>query len=136
VPAWRKGWKTVFQVKVIERNPVTAKRLSEQLDRAIVLHGDAADENLLRQENIEHVDVYCAVTNDDEANILSAMQAKRMGARKVMALINLLSYVELVESSGIIDVAISPQQATIGSLLTPCTARRCGEGAFTAARRG
>ncbi len=107
-----------FQVKVIERNPVMARRLSEQLSRAIVLQGDAAEENLLRQENIEHVDVYCAVTHDDEANILSAMQAKRMGARKVMALINLVSYVDLVESSGIIDIAISPQQATIGSLLT------------------
>jgi hypothetical protein len=92
--------------------------LSEQLSRAIVLQGDAADENLLRQENIENVDVFCAVTNDDEANILSAMLAKRMGARKVMALINRVSYVDLVESSGIIDVAISPQQATIGSLLT------------------
>jgi len=112
------GLEDRFQVKIIERSQTTSKRLSEQLSRSIVLHGDAADENLLRQENIEHVDVYCAVTNDDEANILSAMQAKRMGARKVMALINLLSYVELVESSGIIDVAISPQQATIGSLLT------------------
>jgi len=107
-----------FQVKVIERDPVIARRLSEQLSRAIVLQGDAADENLLRQENIEQMDVFCAVTNDDEANILSAMLAKRMGARKVMALINLVSYVDLVESSGIIDVAISPQQATIGSLLT------------------
>ncbi len=112
------GLEERFQVKIIERNPETSKRLSEQLSRAIVLQGDAADENLLRQENIEQVDVYCAVTNDDEANILSAMQAKRMGARKVMALINLVSYVDLVESSGIIDVAISPQQATIGSLLT------------------
>jgi trk system potassium uptake protein TrkA len=107
-----------FQVKVIERNPETGRRLCERLSRAIVLQGDAADENLLRQENIEHVDVFCAVTNDDEANILSAMLAKRMGARKVMALINRVSYVELVESSGIIDIAISPQQATIGSLLT------------------
>ena len=78
-----------FQVKVIERDPVMARRLSEQLSRAIVLQGDAADENLLRQENIDHMDVFCAVTNDDEANILSAMLAKRMGARKVMALINL-----------------------------------------------
>ena len=106
-----------FQVKVIEHNPVTSRRLSEQLSRAIVLQGDAADENLLRQENIENMDVFCAVTNDDEVNILSAMLAKRMGARKVMALINRVSYVDLVESSGIIDIAISPQQATIGSLL-------------------
>ena len=106
-----------FQVKVIEHHAETARHLSEQLSRAIVLHGDAADEDLLRQESIENVDVFCAVTNADEANILSAMLAKRMGAHKVMALINRVSYVDLVESSGIIDVAISPQQATIGSLL-------------------
>ncbi|MCB1821955.1 MAG: Trk system potassium transporter TrkA [Candidatus Competibacteraceae bacterium] len=112
------GLEDRFQVKVIEHNSATARRLSEQLSRAIVLQGDAADENLLRQENIENMDVFCAVTNDDEANILSAMLAKRMGAHKVMALINRVSYVDLVESSGIIDVAISPQQATIGSLLT------------------
>ena len=111
------GLEEKFQVKLIERDPETARCLSEQLSRAIVLQGDAADENLLRQENIEDVDVFCAVTNDDEANILSAMLAKRMGAHKVMALINRVSYVDLVESSGIIDVAISPQQATIGSLL-------------------
>jgi trk system potassium uptake protein TrkA len=81
-----------------------------------VLHGDAADEALLLEENIEKTDVFCAVTNDDEANILSAMLAKRLGARKVMALINRPAYVDLVQS-GPIDVAISPQQATIGSLL-------------------
>jgi len=106
-----------FQVKVIEHNPLKAKRISEQLTRTIVLQGDAADEDLLLEENIEHTDVFCAVTNDDEANILSAMLAKRLGARKVMSLINRPSYVDLVESSGIIDVAISPQQATIGTLL-------------------
>jgi trk system potassium uptake protein TrkA len=72
---------------------------------------------LLLEENIENTDVFCALTNDDEANILSSMLAKRLGARKVMSLINRASYVDLVES-GIIDIAISPQQATIGSLLT------------------
>ncbi|MCK5640121.1 MAG: NAD-binding protein, partial [Gammaproteobacteria bacterium] len=66
---------------------------------------------------IENTDIFCALTNDDEANILSAMLAKRKGARKVMALINRTSYVDLVESSEI-DIALSPQQATIGSLLT------------------
>ncbi len=107
-----------FQVKIIERNPIIARRISEKLSRTIVLGGDAADESLLLEENIEHTDVFCAVTNDDEANILSAMLAKRLGARKVMSLINRPSYVDLVEASGTIDVAISPQQATIGSLLT------------------
>ncbi len=81
-----------------------------------MLLGDAADEELLLDENIENTDVFCALTNDDEANILSAMLAKRMGARKVMSLINRAAYVDLVQSS-IIDIAISPQQATIGSLL-------------------
>jgi len=105
-----------YQVKIIEHNLKTSKELSEKLDRSIVLYGDAADEELLLEENIENCDVFCALTNDDEANILSAMLAKRMGAKKVMALINRAAYVDLVQS-GIIDIAISPQQATIGSLL-------------------
>jgi trk system potassium uptake protein TrkA len=105
-----------YQVKIIDHNAVRSKDISEQLEKTIVLFGDAADEELLLDENIEHTDVFVAVTNDDEANILSAMLAKRLGARKVMALINRTSYVDLVQS-GIIDIAISPQQATIGSLL-------------------
>jgi trk system potassium uptake protein TrkA len=106
-----------YQVKIIERNEDRTRLLSEKLDKAIVLLGDAADEELLLDENIENTDVFCALTNDEEANILSAMLAKRLGARKVMSLINRASYVDLVQSQ-IIDIAISPQQATIGSLLT------------------
>ncbi len=106
-----------YQVKLIERDKVRAQKISEQLEKTIVLQGNAADEELLLEENIENTDVFCAVTNDDEANILSAMLAKQLGARKVMALINRAAYVDLVES-GSIDIAISPQQATIGSLLT------------------
>ena len=106
-----------YQVKIIERQQERARMLSEILDKTIVLLGDAADEELLLEENIENTDVFCALTNDEEANILSAMLAKRLGARKVMSLINRASYVNLVQS-GTIDVAISPQQATIGSLLT------------------
>ncbi len=106
-----------FRVKIIERDPERARTVAEELRNTIVLQGDAADEDLLLEENIEDTDVFCAVTNDDEANILSAMLAKRLGARKVMALINRASYVDLVEA-GTIDVAISPQQATIGTLLT------------------
>ncbi|MEA5445078.1 Trk system potassium transporter TrkA [Gammaproteobacteria bacterium AB-CW1] len=103
-------------VKLIERDKDRARKLSEQLDKTIVLHGDAADEELLRDENIEATDVFCGVTNAEEANILSSMLAKHLGARKTMALINRPSYVDLVQS-GAIDIAISPQQVTIGSLL-------------------
>ena len=104
------------QVKLIERDARRARRISELLDKAIVLHGDAADEELLIEENIDSVDVFAAMTNSEEANILSAMLARRLGAGKVMALINKPSYTELVES-GSIDIAVSPQTITIGSLL-------------------
>lgn len=104
------------QVKLIERDPVRARQISERLAKAIVLVGDAADEELLLEENIDSTDIFCALTNAEEANILSAMLAKRLGANKVLALINRPSYAELMES-GNIDVAISPQQITIGSLL-------------------
>ncbi|HNP35742.1 MAG TPA: Trk system potassium transporter TrkA [Woeseiaceae bacterium] len=104
------------QVKIIERDPKRARQISEQVNKAIVLVGDAADEELLLEENVDNVDVFCALTNSEEANILSSMLAKRLGAHKVMALINRPSYVDLVES-GSIDIAISPQQVTIGSLL-------------------
>lgn len=104
------------QVKIIEKFRDRARVLSEQLSHTVVLWGDAANENLLLEENIEDVDVFCAVTNDDEANILSAMLAKRLGAKKALALINRLSYVDLVEGSAI-DIAISPQQSTVSALL-------------------
>jgi len=105
------------QVKLIERDTKRARKISEILKSTTVLHGDAADEELLLEENIDNTDVFAALTNSEEANILSAMLAKRLGAHKVMALINKPSYSELIES-GSIDVAISPQIITIGSLLT------------------
>jgi trk system potassium uptake protein len=104
------------QVKLIERDLRRARKASEILENAIVLNGDAADEELLIEENIDSADVFAALTNSEEANILSAMLAKRLGAHKVMALINKPSYADLMES-GSIDIAISPQTITIGSLL-------------------
>jgi len=104
-------------VKIIERDPVRAEAIAEELSKTIVLVGDCADATLLREESVENTDVYCVLTNEDEANILSALQAKRMGAKKVIAIINRPSYVDLMES-GAIDIAVSPQQITIGSLLT------------------
>ena len=102
-------------VKIIERDPVRAEEIAEELSKTIVLVGDCTDAGLLREEAVESTDVYCVLTNDDEANILSALQAKRMGAKKVIAIINRPSYVDLMGSS--IDIAVSPQQITIGSLL-------------------
>ncbi|WP_022960802.1 Trk system potassium transporter TrkA [Halopseudomonas pelagia] len=106
-----------YNVRIIEKNKSRADYLSQNLDKTIVLHGSASDKELLIEENIEDVDIFCALTNDDEANIMSSMLAKRLGARKVMALINNPAYVDLVQG-GEIDIAISPSQATIGTLLT------------------
>ncbi len=106
-----------YNVKLIDHNPIRSEEIANELDNTLVILGDAADEELLQEEGIEKVDVFCALTNDDEANILSSMLAKSMGARKVMTLINRAAYVDLIQS-GNIDIAISPQQATIGTLLT------------------
>lgn len=106
-----------YQVKVIEQDAKRASYISEHLDRAIVLHGEASQRELLIEESIEDTDVFLALTNDDEANIMSSLLAKRLGAKKVMAIINNPAYVDLVQG-GEIDIAISPQLATIGSMLT------------------
>ncbi|MFT6903396.1 MAG: trk system potassium uptake protein TrkA [Oleiphilaceae bacterium] len=106
-----------YQVKLIETNYERCVELSETLEKTFVLHGNAANKDMLLEENIEETDVFIAVTNDDEANIMASMLAKRIGARKVMALISNPDYVDLIQG-GEIDIAISPQQTTIGSLLT------------------
>jgi trk system potassium uptake protein TrkA len=106
-----------YQVKILERNAERANQLSCELNKTIVLLGDTADEDLLLNENIDQMDVFCALTNDDEANILSSMLVKRLGTRKVMSIINRHAYVDLMESEGTIDVAISPQQITLSGLL-------------------
>jgi trk system potassium uptake protein len=106
-----------YSVKVLERSRERTKALAESLSNSIVLIGDCADEDLLREENIDQTDIYCALTNDDEANILSAMLAKRLGCPRVVALINRPAYAELVEGSSI-DIAVSPQQVTLSALLT------------------
>ncbi len=106
-----------YSVKLVEADKSRNDFAAGALSNSLVLWGDAANQELMVEENMREMDVYCALTNDDEANILSAMLAKRMGARKIMSLINRPAYVDLVEHD-IIDVAISPQQITIGALLT------------------
>ncbi|OYW39154.1 MAG: Trk system potassium transport protein TrkA [Hydrogenophilales bacterium 12-61-10] len=122
-----------YDVKLIDHNKVTTVALAEQLHRTLVLTGDATDEELLEQENIESMDVFCALTNDDEDNIMSALLAKRMGAQRVIALINRSAYVDLVQG-GEIDIAISPAQATVGPLLSKI--RRGDMAAVHSLRRG
>lgn len=105
-----------YSVKLIEHNPQRALDLAEHLQYTTVLQGDASDEELLIEGHIDQIDVFVAVTHNDEVNIMSSMLAKKLGAKKVMVLIQRNAYIDLVQNS-VIDIAISPQQATLSALL-------------------
>jgi hypothetical protein len=112
--SWSKDYKPDISMHVRPVGEVIIEENRSSLD--VWVHFDAKYKLEVVEENIDSCDVFCALTNSEEANILSAMLAKRLGAAKVMALINKPSYAEIVQS-GMIDVAISPQTVTIGSLL-------------------
>lgn len=105
------------EVKLIERDKKRCEYLASQLPSSVlILQGDGADEDLLLEENVGDMDLFLALTSDDEDNIMSAMLAKRLGARRVMSLINRRAYADMMQGSTI-DIAISPAQAVIGELL-------------------
>ena len=122
-----------YNIKIIEYSTDRAKFLAEKLNRAVVLRGSATDQELLLDENIDKTDVFLALTNDDETNIMASLLAKRLGAKKVMTLINNPVYADLMQG-GEIDVAISPQQATTSSLLAHV--RRADTESVHSLRRG
>jgi trk system potassium uptake protein TrkA len=106
-----------YQIKIIERNKKRCEYVATQTaSSTLVFNGDATDEDLLHDENVSEMDLFLALTNDDENNIMSALLAKRLGARRTIALINRKAYGDLMQGSQI-DVAISPAQAVIGELL-------------------
>ena len=120
-------------VKIIEHNPERAEAIADEVKNTVVLNGDAADADLLQQENIESTDIFCAITQNDEINILSAMVAKSLGAKRVMALVNRRVYLERLEHEDI-DVVIAPRVATVGSILAHI--RRGGVVSVHSLRRG
>lgn len=104
------------EVKVIESNAARAELIATRFSTALVLRGEATDENVLAQENIDEMDMFLALTNDDEDNIMAASLAKRLGCKRVLALINRRAYADMVQG-GPIDIGLSPAQVSIGSLL-------------------
>jgi len=106
-----------YDVKLIERDRLRAEVAANKLVDTLVLHGEATDENLLTQENIDEIDMFLALTNDDEDNIMAASLAKRLGCKRVLALINRRAYADMVQG-GPIDIGLSPAQVSIGTLLT------------------
>lgn len=105
-----------YEVKIVEQSPVRAEHLASVLSDTLVLAGDATDEELLEQENIAEMDMFLSLTNDDEDNIMSATLAKRLGCKRVVALINRRAYADMVQG-GPIDIGLSPAQVSIGTLL-------------------
>lgn len=108
---------TRYEVKLVERDRSRAEAVAVRLSNTLVLGGEATDENLLTQENIDEIDMFLALTNDDEDNIMAASLAKRLGCKRVLALINRRAYADMVQG-GPIDIGLSPAQVSIGALLT------------------
>ena len=99
----------------VHSNKQKCKELSKKLDKTIVLSGSATDEDLLKSENISNIDIFCALTDDDETNLMSSLIAKKMGAKKTMIILNNPSYLGLVP--GFIDIYIAPYRLTVSSVL-------------------
>jgi trk system potassium uptake protein TrkA len=92
-------------VKIIEKSRKRGDYLSENLDHALVLNGDATDEDLLIEEGIEQIDMFCSVTDSDEANVMSSLLAKKLGAKKVLSLMNKQSFLDLIHQ-GEVDITV------------------------------
>ena len=106
-----------YQIKLIEKSPEKVAKNAAQLNKTLVIEGDVSDRELLINENIEDIDMFCAITDHDETNIMASLQAKYLGAKYAMALVNHENYIDLIDDS-VIDTALSPQTITIGSILS------------------
>jgi trk system potassium uptake protein len=106
-----------LQIKILETSRTRCDYLATQLPAdVLILNGDSTDEELMGDENVQDMDLFLALTSDDEDNIMACLLAKRMGAKRVLALINRKAYADLVQGTTI-DIAMSPAHAVIGELL-------------------
>ena len=105
-----------YKIKIIEPDQERCEALSRQLNRTIVLKGAGSDEELLKNENIENIDIFCALTNDDETNIMSAFLAKKLGAKKTIIIVNNYTYINILPKN-FVDIALSPQRLTVSMVL-------------------
>jgi trk system potassium uptake protein TrkA len=105
-----------YQVKVIERNEERCSFLAENLRKTIVINGDGTNQGILAEENISDIDTFVAVTNSEEANILSSLLAKRAGVTRCISLVDKPEYVSMFPTVGI-DVAVSPRLSTVSVIL-------------------
>ncbi|SMN11735.1 Trk system potassium uptake protein TrkA [uncultured Candidatus Thioglobus sp.] len=105
-------------VRIIELNKQRVKEIADELEETIVLHGNASDEELLIEEGIENTDLFLALTNSDEINVIVSILAKRLGAHKTVALVKRNVYEDLATQSEDVDLVISPDQITTSGILS------------------
>jgi trk/ktr system potassium uptake protein len=105
-----------YKIKLIEPNPKLANELAETLENTLVLHGSPTDNNLLAEENIDECDVFIAALPEAEMNVMAALNAKKLGTRRVIALTDKVSYIPIIENAGV-DAVISPRALAIGTIL-------------------
>ncbi len=103
-------------VKLIEQDSARCARIAEIVSKTVVIHGDGTDQVTLEEENVEGVDAFLALTNHDEDNIIASLLARSLGAKKVVALINRLNYLPMVQRLGI-NTSVSMRVATVDSVL-------------------
>lgn len=107
------------QVKVIERNTEICDELALDLTSTLVIQGDATDRQLLLEENLDKCDVFCALTNNDESNVLSSLIAKSLGVPKILTIVSKGAYSRLAENELVsLDSIIAPQEITLSSILS------------------
>ena len=111
-----------MQVKIVERNEKTCEYLCEALPGATVIHGDAADHDLLLEEGIGNADAVVALTGMDEENIIMSLFAKTQGVSKIIAKVNEDSRAQMVEGLGI-DSIISAKSAAADAIVGYVRAR-------------
>ena len=103
-------------VQIIELHASRARALAEELQNTGIINGDALDSAILREAGVHRTETFVSVTEDDEVNILSALLAKRTGAKHAVALVNIPGFIPLVGTLGV-DAVINPSQITVSSIL-------------------
>ena len=106
-----------YRVKIIEADKERCVYLNEKLENSLILHGDSSDSELLEEENIDNMDLFCALTNNDEANVMSSLLAKKLGAKKIVSLVNKQNYLDLIKENEEVDITIAPTDIAIGVVL-------------------
>lgn len=101
---------------IIEPDEEKANAAATELSEATILHGEATDVGLLREASIEDVDFFIALSEDEQANVLAALIAKKNGAKKTIVLTNEPDFVPVLSSIDI-DAVINPRLITASSIL-------------------